>query len=134
MNNEIYNKTKELLLDLISDDYTDIGYLGILEDEIPELGADKEKEKQYVLKSIGELLHEGKIRVGNLNDGPGLFLNYWDMSNDEIINKIDREWDYYFSPKWEYDKLPTFDLTESYAKEIGKYQSDQEKIEKEQPK
>ncbi len=134
MDNQTLKKIKDILLTQISDDYTDIGYIGILESEIPGLGDDKELEKQYMLKAIEELLAENKIRVGNLNNESGSFLRYWDMNNAEIIKKLDKEWVHYFGPHhWEYHQIPMFDISEGYARQIGKYQSDQEKFEKEKP-
>jgi len=132
MNNDILKKIKDIFLTQISDDYTDIGYVGILESEIPDLSSDKELEKQYILKAVGDLLAENKIRVGNLSNENSPFLHYWNVGDDEIIKRLDEEWVHYFgSNHWEYHQVPIFDLTEEYAKQIGKYQSDQEKFEKE---
>lgn len=133
--NEISKKIKELFLAQVADDYTDIGFLGIIESEIPELSNDPELEKEYTLQALSELLSEGKIRVGNLRtESNGLFLNYWNLNETEIIEKLNKDWHTYFNnPKWDYAQIPIFDLTESYAREIGKYKSDQEKLLKERP-
>jgi hypothetical protein len=132
---ELLNRIKEKILVYITEDYTQIGgIVGTLEfyDE-PELSKDEKLFKQYLLLALKELLDDDKIRVGTLNDKVDEpFLNYWNTSSENIVNKISDEWDIYFNnPNWDYAKNPTFDLTEAYAKEIGKYKNDEEKFVKE---
>jgi hypothetical protein len=132
MNDDILKKVKSILLRQISDDYTDISYMGILESEVQTLNGNQESLKQYALKALGDLLEESKIRVGNLRNDGTTFLRYWDMESGEIIKRLNSEWINYFGPNhWKYDEVPIFDLTEEYAKQIGKYESDKEKFKKE---
>jgi hypothetical protein len=150
LNIELVKTIKDIIVEDVSDDYTQIGGItGSLDyydmpelhegkrspdyPDLRDLKKDRKAEKQYILAALTELFEENKIRVGTLNDvKDGPYLSYWNLSTEEIIKQLDGDWDHYFGPvSWAYHLKPTFDLTEEYARQIGKYQSDKEKFEKE---